>query len=159
MIKILKIAFLTTLSINSMAVGAPANSKTQEQNTTISDDATYQKVVDDFQKVIDEFRSYILTVSLETKQEIKDFRQKIKDLNKLKFDAYKELSQEAQGFLKKERDLKNKLPIQTRRELMKELKEGDKAKQEAANSPASTGKQEKSTQSTDSVIKNAPAAK
>jgi hypothetical protein len=76
-----------------------------------------------YQKVIDEFKKYMLTVKPEVKAEIKEFRQKIKELNDQKTDLYHKLTEEAQGYLKQEKEFKKKLPVKQRKDFVKDVKE------------------------------------
>jgi hypothetical protein len=76
-----------------------------------------------YQKVIDEFKKYMLTVKPEVKSEIKEFRQKIKELNDQKTDLYHKLTEEAQGYLKQEKEFKKKLPVKQRKDFVKDVKE------------------------------------
>jgi len=63
-----------------------------------------------YQKIADEYKKYLMTVKKEVREEITNFRKDISKINKQKRDAYKALSQEAQHYLAKERELKRKLP-------------------------------------------------
>lgn len=116
MLKLLTL--LVTLSLNQLAYAAappapmPPSSYEKEKVPEIahSEDGNYQQV-------IDEYKTYVATVGKNVRDEIVDFRKEMAKLNKQKHNTYKKLSQEAQQYLAKERELKRKLPIDQRKAL------------------------------------------
>ena len=79
----------------------------------------------EYQKIVSEYKEYLRHVPSEVRQEIRAYRQEIVQINKAKTALYKKLSQEAQGFLAKERDIKKKLPIKDKAAFSKELRASD----------------------------------
>jgi flagellar motility protein MotE (MotC chaperone) len=73
-----------------------------------------------YQNVIDEYKKYLQTVPKSLRDEIKNFRTEMVRLNTEKRETYKKLSNEAQEFLKKERECKKKLPIRMRKDFYQE---------------------------------------
>lgn len=73
-----------------------------------------------YQQVIDEYKAYVATVDKSVRDEIIGFRKEMVKLNKQKHNTYKALSQEAQHYLAKERELKRKLPVDQRKALKEE---------------------------------------
>jgi hypothetical protein len=72
------------------------------------------KVVDkrlEYEKIIQEYKDYLATIPVETRQEIVAYRREISRLNLEKINLFEKLSQRAQEYLKKERDFKQRLPI------------------------------------------------
>jgi hypothetical protein len=69
----------------------------------------------EYQKIVDEYKHYLTTVKSDVIKEIRDFRKEVARVNKQKHTLYKELSQEAQIYLSKERELKRKLPMKMRK--------------------------------------------
>lgn len=126
MIKLL--ALLATLSLSQTAYSAapaaatpppasapatPAPPLQEEEKETVlphSEAGSYQQV-------IEEYKAYVATVDKGVRDEIVEFRKEMAKLNKQKHTTYKKLSQEAQHYLAKERELKRKLPIEQRKSL------------------------------------------
>ena len=75
-----------------------------------------------YQKIVDEYKQYLRNIPAEVRQEIRAYRQEIVQVNKAKAAMYKKLSQEAQNFLAKERDIKKKLPIHNKAAFAKEIR-------------------------------------
>jgi hypothetical protein len=75
-----------------------------------------------YQKIVAEYKEYLRHVPSEVRQEIRAYRQEIVQINRTKAALYKKLSQEAQRFLSKEREIKKKLPIKDKAAFAKELK-------------------------------------
>lgn len=72
------------------------------------------KIVDkrlEYEKIIQEYKDYLATIPVETRQEIVAYRREISRLNLEKINLFEKLSQRAQEYLKKERDFKQRLPI------------------------------------------------
>lgn len=72
------------------------------------------KIVDkrlQYEKIIQEYKDYLATIPVETRQEIVAYRREISRLNLEKMNLFEKLSQRAQEYLKKERDFKQRLPI------------------------------------------------
>lgn len=72
------------------------------------------KIVDkrlQYEKIIQEYKDYLATIPPETRQEIVSYRREISRLNLEKMNLFEKLSQRAQEYLKKERDFKQRLPI------------------------------------------------
>ena len=82
----------------------------------------------DYDKIVDEYKKYLINVPDYVKEEIHEFRVKMAEINKSKKELYKKLSQQAQGYLKKEQKYKKKLPLKVRKKLEKinPKDEGDK---------------------------------
>jgi hypothetical protein len=78
-----------------------------------------------YHKIVTEYKKYLKTVPSEVRQEIRGYRKTIVQINKAKTDLYKKLSQEAQNFLSKEREIKKKLPIHNKAAFAKDLRESD----------------------------------
>ena len=78
-----------------------------------------------YQKIVAEYKEYLRHIPSEVRQEIRAYRQGIAEINKAKSALYKKLSQEAQKFLAKERDIKKKLPIKDKAAFARELKGSD----------------------------------
>jgi len=70
-----------------------------------------------YQTIIEDYKAYIASVDKSVRDEVAEFRKGTAKLNKQKSDMYKSLSQEAQGYLAKERELKSKLPRDHRKSL------------------------------------------
>lgn len=138
-----KLAILATLLLNSSAFATQAvpNNPTSNNTQNHTEVAPVKKVdpklqaklnvkVDNvseeqYHKIVDEYKQYLRTVPAEVRSEIKTYRQEIVQINKAKSATYKKLSQEAQKFLAKERDIKKKLPIQNRTSFAKDTKDTD----------------------------------
>ena len=105
---------LTTTGDNALPNQTKASSQQQETTTN------QQQSDADYQKVIDEFKKYARTIKPEIKSEISEYRAKIKELNSKKTTLYKELTQEAQAFLNKEKEFKKKLPNNQKRNFTKD---------------------------------------
>jgi len=125
-------ALLSTISLNALATKSHTDNKATDTNHVAEisksenldlkkdeakDEAMHQKIIDDFKK-------YMLAIKPEVKAEIKEFRQKIKDLNEQKKQAYIKLTTQAQQYLKDEKAFKQKLPINKRKDLTNMAKEG-----------------------------------
>ncbi len=65
----------------------------------------------EYEKIIQEYKDYLATIPVETRQEIVAYRREISRLNLEKINLFEKLSQKAQEYLKKERDFKQRLPI------------------------------------------------
>lgn len=76
-----------------------------------------------YHKIVEEYKAYLKRVPSEVRQEIRVYRQEMVQINKAKAALYKKLSQEAQRFLAKEREIKKKLPIKDKAAFAKELKD------------------------------------
>jgi hypothetical protein len=76
-----------------------------------------------YQKIVDDYKKYLATVKKEVREEIVTFRKEIARLNGEKRKVYKALSQEAQHYLAKERELKKKLPKDEREVLLQDKDE------------------------------------
>ncbi len=112
----------SVLSIFSMQAfaasnAAPANAKVEktEKSDVKADEKRYTQTVDEYKK-------YLATVKKEVRDEVVEYRREVARVNKTKIDLYKKLSQEAQVFLAKERELKKKLPIKERKAALGEAK-------------------------------------
>lgn len=70
-----------------------------------------QKIKDrqKYEQVISEYRDYLRSVPQTVRSEIEDYRNKVKEINTQKIELYKKLSQEAQQYLAKEREVKKTL--------------------------------------------------
>ncbi len=117
----LKVTLLTTvLAFNAIAADkAPATNQAQVKPAATT--SAEQDEANVYQKVVEDFKKYMLTVKPEVKEEITQFKQKIKELNEQKSTAYAKLTAEAQAYLKNERAFKKKLPINQRKDLIKEI--------------------------------------
>lgn len=65
----------------------------------------------EYEKIIQEYKDYLATIPVETRQEIVAYRREISRLNLEKINLFEKLSQKGQEYLKKERDFKQRLPI------------------------------------------------
>ncbi|ASX27762.1 hypothetical protein BA173_02550 [Rickettsia sp. MEAM1 (Bemisia tabaci)] len=61
------------------------------------------------QKILDEFYAYAGTIKPEIREEIQKYRVEIVNINKKKRELYDKLSKEAQNFLAKEQEYKQRL--------------------------------------------------
>lgn len=66
---------------------------------------------DELQKIIDDFEAYVAGIPLHVRDEIKEYRVKIANINKEKRELYKKISQEAQNYLTKEQQYKKRILI------------------------------------------------
>lgn len=91
----------------------------EKQDKAPQDPPTPQAKIDaaTYQKVMSEYRDYLSGVPAKVRDEIREYRKEIIRLNKEKTSAYKQLSIEAQKFLKKEREFKKRLPIRQRKKV------------------------------------------
>lgn len=80
---------------------------------------------EEYQKIVSEYKKYLAGVPSAVRQEIRGYRKEMVQLNKAKSALYKKLSQEAQNFLSKERDMKKKLPIRNKADFAKEIRNSD----------------------------------
>lgn len=74
------------------------------------------KIIDkrlEYEKIIQEYKDYLATIPVDTRQEIVAYRREISRLNLEKMNLFEKLSQRAQEYLKRERDFKQRLPIDT----------------------------------------------
>ena len=111
MLKILTLLITLFFSNHAFAVAQPMPSAPAEAVAAKSDkEASYQQI-------IDEYKAYLTTVDKSVREEIVTFRKEIARLNKQKHSTYKKLSQEAQHYLAKERELKRRLPIEQRKNI------------------------------------------
>ncbi len=133
-------ALLSTISLNALATKSHTDNKTTDSNHAVEISKSENKdtsAVDNsdlkkdetkdeakYQKIIDDFKKHMLAIKTEFKTQIKEFRQKIKDLNEQKKQAYIKLTTQAQQYLKDEKAFKQKLPIHKRKDLTNMAKEG-----------------------------------
>ena len=110
------IMFFTSFSLNSVGENVK---KSQSEKNQSEKEKTATKT--DYEAVIKEYKDFVKTTKPEVRDEIKKYREKVADLNKQKSNLYKELSQEAQGYLKKEKAIRFKIPIEDRREYIKRI--------------------------------------
>jgi Skp family chaperone for outer membrane proteins len=110
------IMFFGFFSLNS--VGENAKKSQSEKNQLEKEKASTKP---DYDAIIKEYKDFVKTTKPEVRDEIKKYREKVADLNKQKSTLYKELSQEAQGYLKKEKAIRFKIPIEDRREYIKRI--------------------------------------
>lgn len=64
-----------------------------------------------YQQIIDEYKAYAAKIPVKTREEIVAYRTEIAKLNKEKRLLFRKLSGEAQEYLEKEQEYKNKLSI------------------------------------------------
>lgn len=88
---------------------APAPTKAQAATHDSTKKTTGPK--EEYQNVIGEYKEYLKTVTPSIRDEITVYRKAVANVNKAKKTMYTKLSQEAQAFLKKEREFKRKLPL------------------------------------------------
>ena len=122
---LLSIACITTvLSFSVFSAPEQTQTNTLVQNITTQEHKSTSEIStinSEHQKVIDDFKKYLLTIEPSIREEIKNYRVKMRDLNAKKIELYKKLTQEAQNVLKREREFKKKLPWPERKELIKEI--------------------------------------
>ena len=130
--KIAAISFITMITTTAFATGetqpplpsspsatqvqAPASKPTETTSKPITSQAQTQNfgVINEpaeFQKVVDEYKSYVAKIPAEVREEIITYRKEIAKINKEKRLLYRQLSQEAQNYLKTEQDYKKRLPL------------------------------------------------
>ncbi|WP_395476834.1 hypothetical protein [Rickettsia endosymbiont of Pantilius tunicatus] len=95
---IITISAILLLTSNSFADDTIPN--TSKKDTT-TDSTT--------QKILDEFYSYAGTIKPEIREEIQKYRIEVVNINKKKRELYDKLSKEAQNFLAKEQEYKQRL--------------------------------------------------
>lgn len=99
-----------------------------------------------YKKIQAEYEDYLKTVPAEVRQEIVSFRKNIVRLNMRKAKLYKELSQEAQKYLKYEQSVKRKLPLDARQIIQDSEKEKEFIKNikntETSSTPLNSDKEE-----------------
>lgn len=64
---------------------------------------------DELQKIINEFDSYVAGIPQKVREEIKEYRIKIVNVNKEKRELFKRISQEAQSYLAEEQKYKKRI--------------------------------------------------
>jgi len=111
--KIAAISLITMITTITFATG-----EKQPTPSSKSSNAEIQKTSADpikepaeFQKVVEEYKSYVAKIPAEVREEIITYRKEIAKINKEKRLLYKQLSQEAQNYLKTEQDYKKRLPL------------------------------------------------
>ena len=130
--KIAAISLITIITTTAFATGEkqppqPSNPSTGQVQTTIPKTAenTFKPITSqgqtqnsgtikepaEFQKVVDEYKSYVAKIPAEVREEIITYRKEIAKINKEKRLLYRQLSQEAQNYLKTEQDYKKRLPL------------------------------------------------
>lgn len=116
MLKIL--TFSAALLLNQTAYSAPSPvASPAPAVSSVKPEATEIKHSEEgnYQQVIEEYKTYVASVDKNVRDEIVNFRKEMVKLNKQKHNTYKALSQEAQKYLAKERELKRKLPLEQRK--------------------------------------------
>jgi ABC-type phosphate transport system auxiliary subunit len=108
----LLIAFL--ISISGFVAFSSFAANENAKNPTATETGPLKQ---EYQKVIDEYKKHLQTVPKDLREEVKVFRKEMVRLNNEKREVYKKLSNQAQDFLKKEREFKKKLPIHMRKQL------------------------------------------
>lgn len=111
--KIAAISLITMITTITFATGEkqptlPSKSSNAEIQKTSADPI---KAPAEFQKVVEEYKSYVAKIPAEVHEEIITYRKEIAKINKEKRLLYKQLSQEAQNYLKTEEDYKKRLPL------------------------------------------------
>ncbi|MEY3197051.1 MAG: hypothetical protein RLZZ59_419 [Pseudomonadota bacterium] len=114
-----------------MMKNTPATLPTKEElNSNKSAELKFDEEEDSlskekYNKIVEEYKKYLLTVKKEVREEIRAYRKEVARINREKIETYKKLSQEAQNFLAKERDLKKQLPIKHRHKILRESRNSD----------------------------------
>ncbi|HJD55619.1 MAG TPA: hypothetical protein LFW21_03050 [Rickettsia endosymbiont of Pyrocoelia pectoralis] len=103
MIKNIIIAISTLLLLNTTSFAADSTSSPKKDTEKTNDSIA--------QKIIDEFYNYARTIKPEVREEVKNYRIEIVNINKTKRELYNSLSSEAQSFLAKEQEYKQRLSI------------------------------------------------
>ncbi len=93
-----------------------ASVDTADSTDTSSDSSNTEEIVDpvlekQYAKVVGEYKKYLNSLPANVRNEIVSYRKAISALNKQKTDLYGKLSPSAKSLLKKERDIRKKLPI------------------------------------------------
>ena len=130
--KIAAISFITMITTTAFATGetqppqpsstsatqvqAPASKPTETTSKPLTSQAQTKnsgviKEPAEFQKVVDEYKSYVAKIPTEVREGIITYRKEIAKINKEKRLLYRQLSQEAQNYLKTEQDYKKRLPL------------------------------------------------
>lgn len=91
------------LLLNSSSFASQSN--TAPTIKTINKNSTN----DDLQKIINDFNTYAGKIPANIREEIKNYRIKISDINKEKRELYRKMSQEAQNYLAEEQKYKKKI--------------------------------------------------
>ncbi|MCP5369831.1 MAG: hypothetical protein H6909_04005 [Rickettsiaceae bacterium] len=106
-----KILLLMSLSlVFNIVVEASSQQQSPAQETP---NKTSDKRLE-YEKIVQEYKDYLAQISVEVRQEIVAYRKEISRLNLEKTNLFDKLSQKAQEYLKKERDFKQRLPIDTK---------------------------------------------
>jgi len=100
----------------SVQVTATDASDSADTATTSSDSSNIDQDVDpvlekQYAKVVGEYKQYLNSLPANVRNEIVSYRKAISALNKQKTELYGKLSPSAKSLLKKERDIRKKLPI------------------------------------------------
>lgn len=103
-------------SLNSIAA---EDSKNQPKKDPTEKEKIATKT--DYDAIIKEYKDFVKSTKTEVRDEIKKYREKVAELNKQKSTLYKELSQEAQVYLKREKAIRFKIPLEDRREYIKKV--------------------------------------
>ncbi|MGX6960112.1 MAG: hypothetical protein ACIPMY_02480 [Rickettsia endosymbiont of Pentastiridius leporinus] len=105
MIKNIIITISTLLLLNTTGFAADSTiTNSPKKDTEKTNDSTAQKI-------IDEFYNYAGTIKPEVREEVKNYRIEIVNINKKKRELYNSLSNDAQSFLAKEQEYKQRLSI------------------------------------------------
>lgn len=91
-----------------------ASNDPKHKDEDFSDELSIEKK-GEYQEVVDEYKSYLASVKKPVVDEIRGYRIEIVKINKKKKELYKALSEEAQEYLAKEREMKRKLPVNHRK--------------------------------------------
>ncbi|XVN42407.1 MAG: hypothetical protein RCG15_07290 [Candidatus Rickettsia vulgarisii] len=92
---------LLLLNFNSFASSSNSDSTTKTVNKNNSND--------ELQKIINDFNSYAGKIPVNIREEVKNYRVKIAEINKGKRELYRKMSQEAQNYLAEEQKYKKRI--------------------------------------------------
>lgn len=92
---------LLLLNFDSFASPANSNSTTKAINKNNPND--------ELQKIINDFNSYAEKIPVNIREEVKNYRIKIAEINKGKRELYRKMSQEAQNYLAEEQKYKKRI--------------------------------------------------
>jgi hypothetical protein len=124
MLKFKLLTLLGAMLICSSAYAIDTSTKDQEaMDKPLAAEEGFGDKKAKYQKIVDDYKKYLTTVKKEVRDEIVGFRKEIARLNGEKRKVYKSLSQEAQHYLAKERELKKKLPKDERDALLQDKDE------------------------------------
>ncbi|MCC8417073.1 MAG: hypothetical protein LN588_00720 [Rickettsia endosymbiont of Bryobia graminum] len=102
-IKYITLMIMGLLLLNSTGFASKTN--INSKTTTVNKNNTN----DELQKIINDFNSYAGKIPVNIREEVKNYRIKIAEINKGKRELYRKISQEAQNYLSEEQKYKKRI--------------------------------------------------